>query len=382
MKRLRLAGLLGVFAVWASLTGCADDLFAPTVETRFVAVAAGAEHTCALDGDGRAWCWGSNSHGQLGVAKRHRGADAPVAVNGVTRFRAIAAGGEHTCAIAPDDRPWCWGGNGSGQIGDGTFEDRTAPRPVLLAPKASVISAGASQSCAVDDRGTPWCWGANDRGQLGSGAGTAANVPTRIEGIPLVSMVTVGGGHACAGGPGGTFCWGANDAFQLGAATVRSSSLPVRVSTQSILHRVVAGRSHSCALTDRQTLLCWGDNSGGQLGVTDLEAAGTPVAPWPGGPRVLLSASASGGLTCAASPMDVVCWGTLSDPELGDVRTLPTPVVGIEVAQLESIALGSAHGCAVADGKVWCWGKGGSGQLGDGWRRASEDAVEVARASP
>ena len=370
-----VAALLGTLAGTLLLTACAEDIFAPSPDARYAALAAGGAHTCALDMDGRAWCWGSNSHGQLGVAKNHRGSASPIAVNGEIRYRAITAGDRHTCAIDLGGRAWCWGDNGNGQLGDGTFKDRAAPRLAFVGTGVSQISAGASQSCATDRAGALWCWGGNQQGQLGPEAGSAANVPTRMEHVPMVSGVAIGGGHICAAGPGGTFCWGANKALQLGGATVTSSSLPVRVSSQAVLHRVVAGRLHSCALTDRQDPVCWGDNSGGQLGVPGLTGAGTPIAPRLAGAIALLAASASGRLTCAASPVEVSCWGMQTDPRLGDVRTLPAPVAGLRTGLVGALAVGGGHACVIQDGRVLCWGEGESGQLGDGSAASSATPV-------
>lgn len=61
------------------------------------------------------------------------------------------------------------------------------------------------------------------------------------------------------------------------------------------------------------------------------------------------------------------CWGRGDSGQLGDgttsQRLMPTAVVGL--TNVVQMAVGWAHTCAVrTDGSVWCWGHGG--QLGDG----------------
>ena len=144
--------------------GCAVDIVRPGEDARFNAISAGDSHTCALADDGVAWCWGSNSHGQLGIGGGHESEARPVAVKTGVRYRSISAGRQHTCAIDPGGSGWCWGANDSGQLGDGTFQDRDVPGRVRLPRRLSNISAGrlipapqtrVELSCTGDPRPRP-----------------------------------------------------------------------------------------------------------------------------------------------------------------------------------------------------------------------------------
>ncbi|MDQ3235050.1 MAG: hypothetical protein M3Q07_24845, partial [Pseudobdellovibrionaceae bacterium] len=65
----------------------------------------------------------------------------------------------------------CWGGNGYGQLGDGTIISKASPllKPIDFGPgvKARQIYAGSSHTCALLDNNGVKCWGAGYAGQLG-----------------------------------------------------------------------------------------------------------------------------------------------------------------------------------------------------------------------
>lgn len=103
-------------------------------------IAAGGSHACAIDLDGALWCWGNNSFGQLGF-EPGRGSNehpSPHLLEGLPKLRSIALGFYFTCALTGEgeqSQAWCWGDNGTGQLGDGTIERRFTPTLVLASAR-------------------------------------------------------------------------------------------------------------------------------------------------------------------------------------------------------------------------------------------------------
>jgi alpha-tubulin suppressor-like RCC1 family protein len=148
---------------------------------QFTSIDAGENHTCAVDRSGSAFCWGYNEFGQIGDAGAFRpglnGPASPTSVlllSGVVR---ISAGANHTCALDGSGRTWCWGRGAYGQLGIGTTIDHAVRQPLVFQPTLQnqsdylkfekLATGGAQHACALGE-GSIFCWGTGRFGQLGS----------------------------------------------------------------------------------------------------------------------------------------------------------------------------------------------------------------------
>jgi alpha-tubulin suppressor-like RCC1 family protein len=151
----------------------------------FRSLSSGYTHVCGLTTSGTAYCWGSNYQGQLGDGAGAN-VNAPVPVAGGLTFADISAGTQHTCAVTTAGAACCWGSNAFGQLGDSTISDtpRTTPTPVTGGLAFVSVSAGESSTCGIAVGGAAYCWGSNGSGQLGTGTigGPAVSVPTAVTG--------------------------------------------------------------------------------------------------------------------------------------------------------------------------------------------------------
>lgn len=198
----------------------------------FISLAPGGDtHGCGIDGERRAWCWGSDNFGQLGRGDTsNAGRGTPAAVQGDVTFAALANGAAHTCGIDTEAVVWCWGRNSAGQLGDGTTEDRLVPTPVAADLRLVSITAGDEHTCGVATDGTAWCWGSGRMGRLGGG-GPASSVPVPggVEGGHRWRSLHAGEEHTCGvDAEGGAWCWGSNRVGWLGSGT-DETAVPVPV---------------------------------------------------------------------------------------------------------------------------------------------------------
>lgn len=95
----------------------------------------GNSHTCGLTAAGAAYCWGHDYFGQLGTGTLAPAPtyslSMPTRVAGTDVWRTLAAGWLHTCAINTQGVAKCWGFDSSGQLGDGGSSSQN-PTPVSV----------------------------------------------------------------------------------------------------------------------------------------------------------------------------------------------------------------------------------------------------------
>ena len=94
----------------------------------FESLSAGLPHTCGVTTDGAAYCWGGNDSGELGNGSAdmlHH--TTPEAVSGGLTFASVSTGAFHNCGLTIGGEAYCWGNNFSGQLGDGSMTDRSSP---------------------------------------------------------------------------------------------------------------------------------------------------------------------------------------------------------------------------------------------------------------
>jgi alpha-tubulin suppressor-like RCC1 family protein len=278
-------------------------------------------------------------------------------------YKAITAGGTHTCALTVNNEVFCFGGNLASQLGRVTtdtcrfasfqpFSVPCDPTPKLLqcangqSCVFTSIDAGLNHTCGIDSSSRVWCWGSNDHGQAGLVCGTSnanclsmlqpqlVSVPSSPTDLfPKFVQVSAGEQHTCAlSTRGNIFCWGENSLSQAGGTSGRS---PHQVISKSLYKQVAAGREHSCAVTIDGEVECWGENRHKQIQPGLLATANfpdpTPVRAFhPALVGIVDRVTVSTMNTCAqAQGTGLLCWGagsqndalvsqaTTSDVEMG-----------------------------------------------------------------
>ena len=161
-------------------------------DTDWGSIATGDWHSLALKHDGSMWAWRTLTVGTwnsaTGTFEGQVHTALPIQIGTDNDWAIISAGRYHSLAIKNDGTIWAWGGNGFGQLGDGTNIDRT--EPVQIGSCADWISVGACRmrTVAMKADGSVWSWGegyafgASPReiSLIGDGKSENSNTPVMI----------------------------------------------------------------------------------------------------------------------------------------------------------------------------------------------------------
>ncbi|RYG12350.1 MAG: hypothetical protein EON96_13935, partial [Caulobacteraceae bacterium] len=259
----------------------------------------------------------------------------------------------------------------------------------------SSVSVGGNHTCATSLTGTAYCWGNGFLGQLGnSGFLNVTNtLPSQVSRLSALatngaSSITTGESHSCAIAGTSTLCWGKGVDGQIGGgdgslvgtsapATVIESSLGGRTMT-----KVVAGKDHTCGIASGKAF-CWGHNHRAQLGNNPPNIFGAILPPaLNSSPSAVQGAAQNLNVTdiaageehsCAIAEGSAYCWGNGGSGQVGNNSTNNTVLTSVAVQQgqlagrsMTAISAGLNHTCAIAEGELFCWGGNNRGQLGIG----------------
>jgi alpha-tubulin suppressor-like RCC1 family protein len=294
----------------------------------------------------------------------------------------IADGVGHTLAVDRFGNTYAWGNNSQGQLGDGTTNPSLVPIIVpSLSGTVDIAAGGAGSiqgfSLAVRSDGVVFGWGYNGDGQLGLGnTNTGPMIPTQLPSFPGVLTVSAGAHFAVAlKKDGSVWAWGLNDHGQLGQGDNFPSSSPLQVTGVSNIVKVVAGDAHVLALRADGAIFAWGLNAEGEVGNNSQVDSLVPVQV--GLPTGAIDIAASVQESWAALPDgSVYGFGRNSAGQVGDLTTVsprltPTRARGFlprTVKLGRANAFGEAVQAHAFDGRLWKWGYGGLGQMGDGYQ--------------
>jgi hypothetical protein len=293
----------------------------------------------------------------------------PVRIPGLTNIREIAAGANHLCAIDRDGLAYCLGDNNSGQLGDGTQTSRAAPVPVVGIGGFSKIVAGPNHTCGLIGAGDLYCWGYNE-GHFGIEGPTTIVLPTRVLAVRSFDVST-SRTNTCVllAGEGSAFCAGDP------AASGGGSDFPWRFPFRDGVYQfggfdsIWVSNNHACFREGNGRVYC-----AGRIGPGPDPSPLQEFPEFAGATQMALGATrcfvrGGGQLFCSGSTRGD--GSTFNDASLVEIN-VPS---GARSVVPRPSRMGA---CVVSvDRRVHCWGDNSNGQLGDGTYRTRYFPTEV-----
>ncbi|MFJ7493935.1 RCC1 domain-containing protein [Streptomyces sp. NPDC097727] len=252
---------------------------------------------------------------------------------------------------------------------------------------AALAAVPATTPAADEGNPTVLAWGAGRTGQLGNGTMTDSLSPASVTSLFRgdVSQISAGGtssadSFALARTHNTVKSWGNNSAGQLGNGGRSDQPVPTTVPRLSNIKDIAAGGEHALALDTSGQVFSWGDNAYGQLGnnrTGDSRAVPDRVQ---GMPKVKqISAGCDFSLALLENGK-VYAWGRGVYGQLGNgsraVSSVPRQVQGLE--NITEIDAGCHHALALtAENTVKSWGYNLYGQLGNSSTKSAVSPVDV-----
>jgi regulator of chromosome condensation len=349
--------------------------------------------------------YGSGECAQLGMGEDVTSLMKPRMLKALPPSVKVTAGGLHSLALSADGKIYSWGCNDEKALGHREPEFQIGCVDFKhfgqeAQPFFVDIACGDSISAGITQQGLLYAWGTfrDSRGVLGfSPSVEICEIPTHI---PLekglqACKVFAGANHLVVlDSNGEAWTWGCGEQGQLGRRVGERHRMlalkPLHLRPSARGCRFVSfalGAYHSMGCTAEGSVWAWGLNNYGQLGLGDLEARCNPcLLPEQdfAGEKIVALAAGEHHSMALSSEGRVWCFGRGDSGQLGvassqEIEHSSRPVA-VQFAEAEcrivAIAAGSNHCLAVdSRGAAWTWGYGDMGQLGLG--REDNEPVPV-----
>ncbi|XP_011257668.1 probable E3 ubiquitin-protein ligase HERC4 isoform X1 [Camponotus floridanus] len=335
------------------------------------------------------FCWGSTIHGELGlggIEDENIFMPRQVDFAKANEVEQIACGENYTVTITNDGQVYSCGNNDYGQLGHEKARKRLQLIPGLDAFVFKKIACGSCHTLAVNEWGQLFSWGCNMKGQLGlNSVDCTERTPRMVKalGTSVIVQIACGIEHSIAlTNDGELYSWGSNREGQLGIGSHTVTEIkPKRIITLAAvpIAFIACGGYHTVVISKSGVVFAWGRNTFGQLGLNDTQQRIVPcqlrtlrnakVCYAACGEEFSVFLTLDGGVfTCGAG-----MYGQLGHGN-GMNEILPRQVMELMGSTVTQISCGKRHTLALVPsrGRVYAWGLGGAGQLGN---RASRSAT-------
>ena len=327
----------------------------------------GYSHVVVIKNNGTVWTWGGNYCNQLGNGST-QDSDIPIQVEGMNDVVSVSAGCEMTVALRKDGTVWIWGGTLPSELGEDEITNTCSQTPVQVTELADIISvsAGDNHILALKKDGTVWAWGSNGTGQLGNGSYNDSNKPVQVNDLIDVVEVIAGERDSYAIKKDGTvWNWGSDIIYQEGTGQI-DSSIPVQVKELTNVVKLKSDTGHVVVLKKDGRVCSYDNKRPNDLVVESIdngisfdrveEVTGIAVNRYSG---LLLKVDGS-----------VWEWQHEYCKTYGNSTEI---LLAVNLGQFEfttnaiEIASGPQNTVVLdEDGTIWIWGNNDNGNLGDG----------------
>ena len=347
----------------------------------FTKLSSNASFSCALGDNYAAYCWGIGESGQIGNG-HNQSVNIPTMVKmpGGMKFAQISTNPSFSCALTRSGRAFCWGDSTNGHIGNGTDKNvKNTPKEVTMPGdvRFTQVSTNMNFSCALGNDSATYCWGYGESGQIGNGQNQTQEIPVKVT-IPTgisFNQISTNENYSCAlGSDTAIYCWGYGLYGQLGNGNTGVSNIPVKVSMPIGINFsfVETNDDFSCALSTMGTVYCWGYGAAGRIGNGSINNVSIPTRVTMPSGITFSQLSVGFNSSCALGNNKVsYCWGGGSNGKIGNGLnqnvSIPTQSIMPEGVSFYKLLVSQYLSCAISTvGKIYCWGGGLYGRVGNG----------------